>query len=356
MSDTESTTVAHGSHAGIPILTEENFADWDMQVMAYLTGTQDHARIITPAKQTDGTYQDPTAPAVALATATAEEVKAIKADIAQWEKSERVVLGCLMASAGKLHREAVLKHRQAGHPVYKLYSRICAYHQQRDASQRHEAWMQFLALRKSPSESYTAIYRRVEAGYDKVERITPATQSTEERGRELVLFTLLSALPHDDPVRTSLTTQKDLTLADAAAAMLRFNTSKKLTDSGVEQAHATFIGAGCFACGDKEHIQRNCPHREAIQQFVTKRKNAGNGGYNNSNNGYGKNRRGKGRANANATDATASNVGTTTTSADKTHETAGVATLFLSNESRVADGWLCDSRASSSMSGDRSAF
>jgi hypothetical protein len=37
-------------------------------------------------------------------------------------------------------------------------------------------------------------------------------------------------------------------------------------------------------------------------------------------------------------------------------ETAGVATTFLSHESRTADDWLCDSGASSSMSGARSAF
>jgi len=355
MSDTESTTVARGAHSGLPILTEENFADWDMQITAYLTGSQDHACVITPTRETNGTSQDPIPPTTADATtATTEEIKAANAEIALWQKSERVVLGCLMATAGKLHRKAILKRWQGGDAVYKLYSKICAYHQQCDASQQHEAWMQFLALRKSPSESYTSIYRCVEVGYDKIDHITPASQSMEECGRELILFTLLSALPHDDTLRTSLTTQKDLTLADAAAALLRFDTGKKLTDSGVEQAHAAFNG--CWACGDKEHIQRDCPHREAIQQFVTKQKNRGNGG-NNGNSSYGKYRKGKGKSNAKANTADATNTNATDTNgADRTHETAGVATLLLSNKSHVTDIWLCDTGASSSMSGDRSVF
>ena len=259
MSDTKTTT-ACGTHTGLPFLTEDNFSDWDMQIMAYLTGTQDHARVIMPTLPAGTTtYQDPAPPATAPATATTKETKAAAANIALWQKSECVVLGCLMATTGKLHREAILKHHQDGSPVYKRYSVICTYHQQRDASHCHKAWMQFLALRKSPSESYTSIYRRVEAGYFKIDRITPAGQSTEDRGKELILFTLLSALPHNNPLHTSLIMQKDITLADAAAALLCFDTSKKLADSGLEQAHGA-LGSGCWACGNKEHIQHDCLH------------------------------------------------------------------------------------------------
>ena len=196
MSDTKTTTTGHSAHASLPILTEDNFSDWDMQIMAYLTSTQDHAHIITPTLPTSTTvYQDPALPTAVPATATANEAKAAAVDITLWQKSERVVLGCLMATAGKLHHEAILKHHQDGSPVYKLYSAICAYHQQRDASHCHKAWMQFLALRKSPSKSYTSLCCRVKASYFKINCITPAGQSTEERRKELILFTLLSALP-----------------------------------------------------------------------------------------------------------------------------------------------------------------
>ena len=139
MSDTESTTVAHGSHASLPILTEDNFADWDLQVIAYLTSASDHSRIITPIKLKDGTTKDPTAPDEAPSTATTKEKKVAAKDIANWHKSECIVTGCLMATAGKLHWEAVLKHRQTGAPVFQLWTKICEYHQQCDASQQHEA-------------------------------------------------------------------------------------------------------------------------------------------------------------------------------------------------------------------------
>ena len=127
MSDTESSTVVCSSYASLPILTEENFADWEMQIITYLTGAQDHICVITPVKQANNTYKDP-AP-------TADEKKAANLEIANWQKSECIITGCLMATAGKLHQEAILKHRQSSEPVYQLYSKISTYHQQCDASQ-----------------------------------------------------------------------------------------------------------------------------------------------------------------------------------------------------------------------------
>ena len=71
MSD-ESTNIARGFYAGLPILTDDNFADWDMQAIAYLTGSQDHVRGITPTRQADGTYIDPKKPTPANTKATTE--------------------------------------------------------------------------------------------------------------------------------------------------------------------------------------------------------------------------------------------------------------------------------------------
>ena len=110
MSDSESTTVTHSTHASLPFLTEDNFTDWDLQIIMYLTGTHDHSCIITPVRLKDSTFKDPTPPDEADSTATAKERKAAAKEIANWHKSERIVAGCLMATAGKLHQEAVLKH------------------------------------------------------------------------------------------------------------------------------------------------------------------------------------------------------------------------------------------------------
>jgi hypothetical protein len=276
VSNTDSTTVACGAYASLPILSEDNLANWDMQVVAYLTGSHDHVQVITPSRQSGGKALAPIRPAPASATADANVKKEADAAIAEWEKSECVVLGCLMATTGKLHREAVLKHRQSSGALWDLYSKICNYHQQHDASQRHKAWMQFLAVHKSATDSYMTYYRRIEGAYNKIDWITPAGQLAEERAEELKLFTLLSNLPHDNSLRLSLTTQRDLTLADAASAMLRLDTSKKLAVSRVEQAHAAF-GSNCWTCGKKDHVARECPHREAVQQLVARQWNAGNG-------------------------------------------------------------------------------
>jgi hypothetical protein len=74
------------------------------------------------------------------------------------------------------------------------------------------------------------------------------------------LFNLLSTLLHDDPLRTSLTTQKDLTLADAALAMLCFNTNKKFADSRWRGHMLLSVPAGCVvqktASNATAHIRR----------------------------------------------------------------------------------------------------
>jgi hypothetical protein len=95
MSD-ESSTVPRGAYAGLPVLTEDNFADWDMQVFACLTGSSNHARVFTPVRQPGGAESIPKKPEAADPKASAEERKKADEAIAAWEKSERLVLACFM--------------------------------------------------------------------------------------------------------------------------------------------------------------------------------------------------------------------------------------------------------------------
>ena len=342
------------SYAGVPKLTKLNYYDWAMQVEAYLTGAADHWRVIEGEEKPDGSYDRPAPPT----DRTSKEGL-------DWKKSSRVACGVLMATAGELHAETVLEHK--GRP-YEMWKAVEAQHLLRDASLRHEAWMQFLAMRKKVDETYVDYYRRVDAAYAKVKRITPKNQTAEQRGQELTLFQLLSGLPHDDSLRRSLTAQRDVNLEDTFAAFMR-------TDAGdharTESANAAASGSrGCFLCDSSDHFARDCPHREAITQLVVRR--------NGNNNGNGRGRRGRGNGNgngnsngarANAASTSGTNAGTTadgastntstsTTNAGNTpaQESAGVATLFLTSSSHLADSWLCDSGASSTMSSDRSAF
>ena len=49
-------------YAGVPKLTKDNYADWAMQVEAYLTGAADHWRVLEENEAADGTITPPTAP------------------------------------------------------------------------------------------------------------------------------------------------------------------------------------------------------------------------------------------------------------------------------------------------------
>jgi hypothetical protein len=103
--------------------------------------------------------------------------------------------------------------------------------------------MHLLALRKRGDEGYVDFYRRVESAYAKVHRITPKNQTAEECGQELTLFTILSGLEHDDPLRRSLTAQRSLVLDDAFSAFLRTDAGEQARES----ANAAFSGGRCFA-------------------------------------------------------------------------------------------------------------
>ena len=61
--------------------------------------------------------------------------------------------------------------------------------------------MQLFSIRKQPGESYLDMYRRIDNVRNRIDRITPATHTEEQRSEEIALFSLLSALPMDDPLR-----------------------------------------------------------------------------------------------------------------------------------------------------------
>jgi hypothetical protein len=87
MSEIESTTVACRAYAGLPYLSEDNFTDWDMQVIAYLTSSHNHVCVIMPVKVAN-TLQDPTEPLPADVNANADDKKKAAEDITNWQKSE----------------------------------------------------------------------------------------------------------------------------------------------------------------------------------------------------------------------------------------------------------------------------
>jgi hypothetical protein len=284
------------------------------------------------------------------------------AELERWNRSERIAMGLVMGTANDQHLELIHKHEEGS--VWALWKAIEAHHVQRDASLRHEAWMQLFSIRKSTDEKYIDLHSRVDNARSKIDRVTPSTLAAEERADELALFTILNALPVDDPLRRQLVSQRGVSLADAYSAFLR--TDRDIAT--IESASAAYV-LRCHRCDQPGHFADACPHLEAIKQLISQRSgggnSSGNGNYS-SGRHRGKGRNGANSANSNATGSSNTNTtgsgsnGNSSSSnispASTTHETAGVASISLSNKSRIADNdWLCDSGASSTMSGNRSA-
>src|SRR6266853_4128080 len=135
-----------------------------------------------------------------------------------------MALGVIMSTASKLHTEILLRHCDSGRPVFELWEKIGSMHQSRDASLRHQAWLQFFSARKSTDESYSELASRMEGLWAKIDRLTPISQTKEEHGAELTLLAILFALPYEDNVRQSLSTQASLTLEQAQEAVIHIDT------------------------------------------------------------------------------------------------------------------------------------
>ena len=115
----------------------------------------------------------------------------------------------------------ILLHCEANRPVYQLWTKIGRMHQSRDGSLRHQAWLEFFLARKGPDKLYSELTARMEGLWAKIDRLTPNNQSKVERTVELTLLGILFALPFDDHVCQSLTTQPSLMLNQAMEAFVR---------------------------------------------------------------------------------------------------------------------------------------
>jgi len=330
MSDSDS--VGMGHHR-IPVLTHDNFADWEVAVMSALTNSSDHMRVIEQRADGRGRMTNPTRPTDLT-------------EASWWDASECEALGIIMSTASKLHREIILKHRADREPVYKLWTKICSLHQSRDASLRHQAWMEFFTARKTSDESYSAYMARKEGLCARISRLTPSNQTPTERYAELTLFAMLFGLPYEDNLRQSLTARPDLTLQMASEACVRVDTDIRLHQADTESANAA-RGSNCWKCDLPGHIVTDCPHTGAIKDLVTKH----NASYRK------KKHRKKSHASQTTSPSPAATANAATPMPDASlTESAGVATPFLSSVSPVTDDWLCDTGASCLMTGCRSAF
>ena len=317
----------------VPMLNESNYQKWQWAIKAYLS-PHDHVRVIKRVR-TATALVDPQPPTDA-------------SELERWHQSERMALGIIAGTIIDIHLE--LLHKYEDRSVWDLWCAIESQHVQQDASLRHVAWMGLLGLRKEPDESYTKYLRRLSDARDKVDRVTPSGLSPERRMDELMLFITLSGLQSDDSLRRSLLTHRNLTLDDICAVFLRTDQDSSIS-AGIESANAATT-LRCFICRLLGHLAKDCPHAEALERFIAQRVASSS-----STTGGKDKRKFKNRPAQNGTPTSSSNAANaSSTTASTTFDSAGVASSFLSHDSRATNGWLCELGATSTMSSSRSFF
>jgi hypothetical protein len=133
--------------------------------------------------------------------------------------------------------------------------------------------MGFLGICQGDDEGYCKYLRRFSDAYARVDRVTLADLSTEER------MDAPSETRHNDPIRQSLLTHRNISLTDLSSIFLRTDQDSVLS-TVIESDNATSTSR-CFTCRLVGHQAKGCPHADASSRLVVKRaNNNGNGGNN----------------------------------------------------------------------------
>ena len=323
-----------GSYSHLPMLTRDNYQKWRMAVRAFLT-PYDHVRVISSSRDAAGNLSDPVCPT------NAAELKA-------WETSEGIAMGIVSGTTYDLHADLVASH-EGGH-VLDLWKAIEGQHTTNDLSLRHQAWNLLFGHHMAPNDELLDYWRKGADIKARIDCITPHTLSSSDVIMEIYLFAQIAGLCPDDPLRHHFISRPIPSEAEVYAAFLRVSTDKKTT-AQIETANAAY-SPNCHRCLQPGHFAKECPHAEALNKLVTHRLDP------NRRKGKPRSQQGGSGTNANAASTTPSSTApkASTSAPAPTQESAGVATSFLSSRSPRTDHSLIDSGASSSMTGDRSAF
>ncbi len=241
------------SHSSpVPVLADGNYHEWKAALEEYLT-PNDHVRVIRRTKSSMGALVDPVPP-------TDPD------DLVRWNQSERIAMGVIASTAIDLHLELLYKYEYGS--VWELWKAIEARHAPRDAFLYHQAWVHLFNLRKSPDERYVDYIGRVDDACIRIDRATPTSLTPEQLRKQLLLFSILTGLPSDDPLR-SLIFQKNITLDDVRTVFLRTDTLARMY-AQIEPAKAVPVQR-CYRCDHPGHKDKDCPHSEAIDRLIAHR-------------------------------------------------------------------------------------
>ena len=244
------------------VLADGNYHEWKASLEAYLT-PDDHVRVIRRTKTAMGALVDPVPP-------TDPD------DLVRWNQSERVAMSIIARTATDLHLELLYKyvHGYVDGSVWELWKAIEALHVRQDPFLYHQAVVHLFSLRKRPDERYVDYFRRVDDARIQIDRVTPTSLTPEQLFEQLLLFSILTGLPSDDPLR-SLIFRMDITLDHVRTVFLQTDTFARL-DAQIESAKAVPV-QHCYKCQEHGHTVKDCPHSEAIDRLIAHRVKASAG-------------------------------------------------------------------------------
>jgi len=341
-----------GSFAHLPMLTKDNYQDWQAAIKAYLTGYR-HVRVITrTCDATTSALVDPVCPMDAT-------------ELEAWETSEGIAMGVIASTMYKLHGDLVTEH-EGGSPL-TLWKVIESQHLNKDISLCHQAWTLLFTHCQGPDDDYIDYWRRGADIKANLDRITPTNLTGRQVINEIYLFAQVYGLCTEDPLRHRYVSQALPSINEVYDSFLRLLTNKK-TWAQVESVNAAFT-VKCFHCVQPGHVAKDCPHAEALDKLVSQ----WNTNYSNRKAKWSKGRSQQGGGTPSSSNATSANAATTASpSANMNsnynnnsnnssaptlpHESTGVATSFHSSQSLSADGWLVDSGATCTMTSNRNTF
>ena len=306
----------------IPVLDKHNYQKWRIAIKSYLCMGM-HVRVLKGGVDTNSAVTAPVHPA---------DVD----DLAKWQVSEEVVMGIIVTTAMDMHTELVNQFEDG--PLWDLWCAIKHSHVSTDASLRREAWVELFGVRKQPKEGYTDFFCRAEVQSTRIDRVMPTMLTHKEISDEHLMTQLLYGLPTDNLLWCQFITHTSLTSADMWTAFMRTD-HDALLNAMVESANAAFAST-CHRCQQPGHLAKECPFAEDIKRAINTQINAAR-------------KKGKGRSNAVTNIA---NTAANAASPSNAQESTGVASSFLSHQSRPSDIWVTDSGASCTMSNDQAAF
>jgi len=189
----------------------------------------------------------------------------------------------------------------------------------------------------------------------KIEHVMPANLSFDQCMDELQLFIMLCGMHQGDPLYHQLIGQSSITLNDTHMSFLHLD-QDDTTAAAVKSANAAITGC-CYVCHQLRHVAKDCPHTSVINKLIAKcnapmSRHNNNNNNNNNNNRHNNTSAGTGGSSTSNTTLIPS---TQRTNAVNISKAAGVATSSLCTILPTAD-WLCDSGATSTMTGNHSVF